>query len=139
MSFQEKSTVATLLALIAAYSAYWLVLATAADSVPLSEVPFVGPLIVMTVVMIVVIVAAHVLIAVASPRTAGSEDERDRLVGLRGSEVGGVILGVAVFAAIALVIFEADRFWLANALLAGLVLAEGAEALTKLVLYRRGV
>lgn len=139
MSFQEKSTVATLVTLVAAYSVYWLVLMAAVDSVPLTEVSFVGPLVVMTIVMVVLIVLAHIAIAAFSPRTAGTEDERDRLVGLRGSEVGGVILAIAVFTAIALTILEVDRFWLGNALLAGLVLAEGGEAVTKLVLYRRGV
>ncbi len=138
MAFQEKSTAATLMALIAAYLVYWLALSAAADSVPLTDVPFVGPLIVMTAILVLVIVGAHVLIAIASPRTAGGEDERDRLIGLRGSEVGGFVLGFAVFGAIALVIFDVDSFWVANSLLAGLVLAEAAEAITKLVLYRRG-
>lgn len=139
MTFQEKSTGATLVAMVAAYSVYWIVLSAAADSTPLTDVPFVGPLIVMTVVLVVLIIGAHVLLAMASPRTAGNEDERDRLIELRGGEVGGVVLGVAVFAAILLVIVDVDRFWLANSLLAGLVLAELAESLTKLVLYRRGV
>lgn len=34
---------------------------------------------------------------------------------------------------------DADAFWIAQVLLAGLVIAEIAEGLTRLVLYRRGV
>ena len=50
----------------------------------------------------------------ANPKEAGAEDERDRLIALRGERVGGYVLLLA---------------W---------VLAELVEGATKIVLYRRG-
>jgi hypothetical protein len=67
-----------------------------------------------------------------------ADDERDRLVDLRSERIGGYILAVGVFAGIGLAMVRADRFWIAQALIAALVIAEITSGVVKLVLYRRG-
>jgi hypothetical protein len=49
------------------------------------------------------------------------------------------VLAIGTVAGLGLAVIEADTFWIAQVLLAGLVVAEIAEGLTRLVLYRRGL
>jgi hypothetical protein len=49
------------------------------------------------------------------------------------------VLAVGTVAGLGLAVIQADTFWIAQVLLAGLVVAEITEGLTRLVLYRRGV
>jgi len=45
----------------------------------------------------------------------------------------------AALAGLALAMLEVEHFWIANAILAGLVLSEVVSGVTKVVLYRRGL
>jgi hypothetical protein len=76
--------------------------------------------------------------AAASPRLRIA-DERDREINRFGEYVGGFALVVAVLIGLGLAMFEVDHFWIANALLAGLVLSELVAGATMVVLYRRGL
>jgi len=91
------------------------------------------------VVILLVILAAlaHSVIAIAAPSQAGSQDERDRLIGLRGQRIGGYVLATGTVAGLGLAMVQADTFWIAQVLLGALVIAEITEGATKLVLYRR--
>lgn len=64
-----------------------------------------------------------------------SEWERD--IHRRGTEVGWFVLTAAAVGGIALVVLDAERFWVANALVAGLLTAELAANVTRVTLYRR--
>ena len=46
---------------------------------------------------------------------------------------------IGVLGVLALAVFEAAHFWIANALLLSLVLAEIVAGIRKLTLYRRGI
>ena len=53
------------------------------------------PLMVLTVILLVVmLVVGQVAIAVSDPAEAGERDERDRLIDLRGGNLGGYVLAV---------------------------------------------
>lgn len=49
------------------------------------------------------------------------------------------MLAAAVLVGVGFAMFEVDHFWIASALLAGLVLPELVAGVTKVVLYRRGL
>lgn len=74
----------------------------------------------------------------ANPKEAGAEDERDRLIALRGERVGGYVLALGVFGGLVLAMAELPPFYIAHALLLAWVLAELVEGATRIVLYRRG-
>ncbi|MEU8662473.1 hypothetical protein AB0C31_38065, partial [Actinoplanes philippinensis] len=81
----------------------------------------------------------HIVLGIVFHRQANAYDERDRLIGLRGTRVGAYILAAGVCAGIWLAVIRADGFWIAQALIAALVVAQIADGVTKVVLYRRGV
>jgi fatty acid desaturase len=93
----------------------------------------------MVVVLVVATVVAQVLIAVLKPAEAEQIDERDRVIALRGDRVAGWIVTIGALAGLGLAMIEADSFWIAHALVAGLVLAEIFKAIAMLVNYRRSL
>lgn len=81
-------------------------------------------------------VVGHTVLAVSDRRS--DEDERDRIIALKGAQWGGVALAVGVFCALCVAVVSAGNFWFSHALLGFWVLAQLAEYLTQIVLYRRG-
>jgi len=150
-SFQEKSTWISMLA-TAAVAAWFF-----SQSIPLIFLEelegrealraFTG-LSVAAVIMIVVLqVAGHILIAVASKAEGG--DERDRLIEMRSDQVLGIVLGIGVISTVGhilaagfleqpSVVALASPFGILNLLVASLVIAEICACLTRIWLYRRG-
>jgi len=150
-SFQEKSTWISMLA-TAAVAAWFF-----SQSIPLIFLEelegrealraFTG-LSVAAVIMIVVLqVAGHILIAVASKAEGG--DERDRLIEMRSDQVLGIVLGIGVISTVGhilaagfleqpSVVALASPFGILNLLVASLVIAEICACATRIWLYRRG-
>lgn len=139
MTFQAKSAAAMLSILTVVYGWYFATTFAAAGRTPVSEIVYQPLMIVVTIPIIVLAIVFHAAIAIASPREAGVTDERDRLIGLRGEKLGGLVLATGIFGGLVLAMFGGDSFWIAHTLLGTLVLAEIATAATKLVLYRRGL
>lgn len=139
MTFQAKSTVAMLGILTVIYGWYFATMLAAVGRTPVSEIVYQPQMILVTIPLIVLAIIFHIAIAIAAPGEAGVTDERDRLIGLRGERLGGLVLAVGVFGGLVLAMFGGDSFWIAHALLGTLVLAEMVTAATKLVLYRRGL
>lgn len=140
MTFQEKSILITVAALVVTAAAYAVLLLRLAGGSPVVDVDY-QPLLVGAVVLLAVIVAAgHVVAAVTAPADATERaDERERLIGWRGQSVGGYTLAVGVFVAICLAMVEVPWFWIANVLAGMWVLSEVVGGLVKLALFRRGV
>ena len=139
VSFQAKSTLIMLIALVAAYGWYGATLLRLAADSPVGEIEY-QPLVLIVVVPLVVIATiGHIVITAIKPSEADASDERDREIARRGSVIGGWIVSAAALGAMFASMAEIDHFWLAHLLLAGLVLAELADGVWRLVLYRRGV
>jgi len=146
MSFHEKSN-AVMLGIMALVAGLYVVLVAGdlrgvpADAV--GEVRYVTTLAFAMGVFVVLAVVAHILIAALAARSDGevadAADERDHLIDLRGERRGGFVLHVGVLAALGLALKGGEPFWIAHALLAGLVLAEMVKATSKLIDYRRGL
>jgi hypothetical protein len=144
LSFQEKRTWGTLIALLIIgalyFNAAWQLWQR---DVLVSEAVF-GLLIGYTVVLVVVLIAYHVLIAVVSG--SETEDERDRLIEWRAGHIGGIVLAFGVFTVIGHILIGGwlgDPLFLspagiANALLLALLVASLVEMALKLMFYRRG-
>lgn len=140
MSFQEKSNWVMILLIAVVYGTYFTVVLGDIASMPsVRDIAYRGMLIGTAVVLTFLAAGTHIILAVASPRDADKNDERDRSINRFGEYVGGFVLAVTVFVGMGLAMFEIDHFWIANALLAGLVLSELVAGVTKAVLYRRGI
>lgn len=96
-------------------------------------------MLVAVVALVILAVAAHIAIAIADPKDADRTDVRDREINRYGEYVGGYVLGVGALCALAMAMFRVDQFWIANAILAAMVLSELVSSGTRIVLYRRGL
>jgi hypothetical protein len=139
MTYREKSTVVLLVGYLAVYSWYFARVVDAARSGSIADMDYQGLLIAMVVVLVAATVVAEILIAVLAPSGADQVDERDRLIGLRGDRIAGWVVTIGALAGLVLAMAEADSFWIAHALLAGLVLAEILKSIAMLVNYRRSL
>ena len=74
---------------------------------------------------------SHAALAVAFRAQASTDDERDRLIALRSGRIAGYILAVRVCAGIALAMVQTETFWIAQALICALVLAEVTDGVTR--------
>jgi len=138
MTFQEKSalTMTGLLAIV--FGGYFTLVLGAVARVPQREVGYTALLIVASVVLAVLAAVSHIVLALVFRAQANAFDERDRLVELRSERIAGYVLALGVFAGIGLAMVQVDRFWIAQVLIAALVLAEITDGVSKVVLYRRG-
>lgn len=99
----------------------------------------------LTILLVIVLVAYHILIAVtAKPE---QEDERDRLIAWRAGNLGGLILGIGVIGIVFQILVggmfddpvAGSPVLIANALMAVVFIATMVELVMTLVFYRRGL
>ena len=139
VSFREKSQWIVLVALVVAYARYFAhVLPDHGPDVAPGDIRlFIGAV----VTLVILQVAGHVLLAIATRREVArgvQRDERDRLVDLRAGRVGAHVLAVAVVTALSTALLVPGNFAFMHVLFGGWVLAHVVEIATGLVLYRRG-
>lgn len=139
MSFHEKSAWAMFAIMLAVYGWYFVVLFDRLDDQELREVAYRGMLLTTVLALVFVAIASHVVLAVINPKETERADVRDREINRFGEYVGGYVLGAAAAVALFMAVLETDHFWIANMILAGMVLSELVSLGTRLVLYRRGI
>jgi hypothetical protein len=158
MSFKEKSILGTLLLVLWVAAAYFTKVIHMLGSGDV-DIVVLGKLAVSLIIFFIVLeIAFHSLIAVWSPKEALEiEDERDRLIELKGERVGGLLLGIGVAFTIGHIalhgvfgertssypevarFFDDSPFVIANLLLFWLTVSEVGKYVIQLVYYRRGV
>lgn len=137
MTFQERSALAMTGILVLVFGWYFALVIGEIAKLPAREIAYQGLMVPVVILLVILAALAHAVIAIAAPSQAGSQDERDRLIGLRGQRIGGYVLATGTVAGLGLAMVQADTFWIAQVLLGALVIAEITEGATKLVLYRR--
>lgn len=99
-------------------------------------------LVVAVIGFVALVVAGHVLVAIAQAidnrEVDDFADERDRLIDLKGEQLGGFVLGGCVLLALGLILSEQPMFWTVNALVAGLFVGEAVKQLRILAGYAFG-
>ena len=137
MSTEEKSAWIVGVSLILIYSWYFTTILIEAASAPVDTIDYQDLLIAMVVVFIVVVIAGEIALAVIT-RGSDRPDERDRKIDRFGEYIGGYVLGAGMLVVLVLAMAESEYFWIANAALGAMVLAELVATVTKIVVYRRG-
>ena len=138
MSFEEKSTWIELTCVVLVYSWYFFTIVSQLGSTPVGLIEYQGKMLTTVGILIGLMVAAYILVFSVAPDTDDSSDERDREINRYGEYVGSFALTALAFTAMALAMMEFPHFWIANAVLFGLVVAEIVADGTKILLYRRG-
>ncbi|WP_426989436.1 hypothetical protein [Pseudarthrobacter sp. Y6] len=138
MSFEEKSAWIMGVVALASYGAYLAIVLGLAGTMPLAEVPYVGPLLWTIGASIGVSIALHAVIGISSPRDAGKKDQRDREISRFGEYIGQSFVVIGGVAALLLAMAEVDHFWIANVIYLTFVLSAILGSVAKTVAYRRG-
>lgn len=138
MSFEEKNAWIYAVVAIGGYVGYLAAILARVGGGTLSEVAYVGPMLVAIGAAMVATVVGHIVVAALWPQEAGKKDQRDKEIDRRGEYVGGVVLGVGVLVPFGLAMADVEQFWIANAIYLAFVLSALCGTTVKLVAYRRG-
>ena len=137
MSFDEKNTWAFGIIAIAGYLTYLALVLTDAAS-PVSDTPYVVPMLSTIGGAIVAGILGGILIGVFNGPDKQKKDQRDRQIYRRGEYLGHAFVMAGAIVALLLALLEADTFWIANVLYLGFIVAAVASSIVKIVAYRRG-
>ena len=134
LSFHEKSLWLMFISLVGCFAFYSLTVlpSSAVDVMPHQVVLFALAVILLVIVQVV----GHIVIAVVDRRT--ETDERDRLIGLKGTRNAAYVLATGVFLALCTALVTKGNFVFSHVLLGSWVLAQLVEIGSQLLLYRRG-
>ena len=145
LSFNEKSAIGTLVAITVIGALYFHSAWQMWQAGVLQPQTNFGLATGLTILLVVVLIAYHILIAIIS--RPEDDDERDRLIAWRAGNAGGLVLGVGVIGVVLHVLI--GSFWddpvaaspvlIVNALMAVVFAATAFELVLTLVFYRRGV
>jgi hypothetical protein len=139
-AFREKSIVVQSVSILAVYGFFGVRLWGFWDQPSLSSAAasaiMVFALVGITICMLIIVIASHVALAFyARPETL---DERDRVIGLRGSRNAYVVLTVGIWCVLYLAIAGVPHGALLYAIMAAFALAELVRLGSQLLYYRLG-
>jgi hypothetical protein len=141
MSFREKSAWITLITLVFVsllWSAHWpwrRPFTLAPDSNPMVF----HALVLATISFIVIVIVAHVVVAIRAPREASAPaDERERLIALKATRIGAYVYAALSLSSIFLIHLGANQIGVAYFVLISFVIAEMVNCIARIVYHRRG-
>ncbi len=139
MSFREKTAWIALVAHGAVYGVYFLIVARSwNEGVAEGRVP-VGLLFATVLALVVISVVLVAIAAIAAPKEANAPvDERERMIELRAIRIAWYVLVTGVMGAMLALLIGWNAFQVINVLLAAIVVAELASALSQIVQFRAG-
>ncbi len=136
-SFEEKSVWIQLASMVLGLGTYFII-AGGMLSGGVREVPAFATLFLFaTAFMAVLLIAGHIVAAIAS-RPEG-RDERDRLISWRAEHNSSWVVAAGVCGAVTCMILGIENVWTANLLLLSLALSEVLGFVLQLIYYRRGL
>jgi len=139
MAFEEKRAWAMAIIAVLGYASYVLVILGRADGRPLAEVPYAGAALWTIGIAIIAGIVSGIWLGIASRGDGVQADERDREIGRYGEYVGQSFVVIGGVSAMALAMFEAPHFWIANVLYLCFVLSAVLSSVTKIAGYRWGL
>jgi hypothetical protein len=142
MSFREKSAWITLITLVlvsllwSLHIPWWQPFTLAPESNPIVF----HSLVLATISFIVIVVVAHVVVAIRAPREASAPaDERERLIGLKATRVASYVYATLSLSSVFLIHLGANAIGVAYFVLISFVIAEIVSCVARIVYHRRGV
>jgi len=136
-SFEERSVWIQLVSMLLVLGGYfyvaWQMMSQGVTALPAYAAVFT----VSVILMVLVLVAGHVAVAIAT--RPHDSDERDRLIGWRAESNSGWLLATGVLAGITGMVLSLPNVWIAHLLLLSLFLSEVLKLVLQLVYYRRGM
>lgn len=149
LSYQEKSALASLVAVLLVFWYYFAAVRQLMQSDELHAVSALGLMIGAVVVLVIIEIVFQILVAVISRSTA--TDERDKLISAKAARNSGILLGAGTITLILAILASEIRGGLGDAqimltpiliaqwLLLLMVMAQVFEYLSQIFYYRRGI
>jgi hypothetical protein len=138
MSFEEKGTWVYAVMALALPVIYFATIFGMLPTVAVTEIDYQGPLLAAIGATIALSIVGMIGIGIASPREAGTSDQRDKEINRLGEYVGGTVLAFGMIVPFGLAMAEVPHFWIANAMYLTFSVAALVGTTVKLVIYRRG-
>ncbi|MCR3749440.1 hypothetical protein [Lentzea californiensis] len=139
MAFEEKRAWALAIIAIVGYAVYVVLVLNGTAGRPLVEAPYAGAMLWTILFGIVAGIVSGIWFGIAARNDGLQADERDREIGRFGDHIGQSFIAIGGVSAMALAIFEAPYFWIANVLYLCFVLSAVLGSLAKIAFYRRGM
>jgi hypothetical protein len=139
MGFVEKNTLLYLVISVLGSLSYAITILVRSRGVALTEVAYVGPMLLTIGAAIVAGIVGNMIIAFTKPEEAGQKDVRDEQIARFGSNIGQAFVVIGSVSALLLSMFEMKHFWISNAIYAGFVFSAIVGSFAQLVAYRKGV
>ncbi|WP_127819886.1 hypothetical protein [Microbacterium sp. CPCC 204701] len=143
MVYEERNIWSSLIVTVVALAVYVVVVLQQAGDGPLTEVDW-PPIMLWTIVgsigaTIVVSILWGMFAGMRDPDDVGRSDQRDRDIAHMSTRVGQAFMTIAGLGVIVLCAFEADWFWIANAMFFGFAVSFTVGAIASVIAYRRGL
>jgi hypothetical protein len=139
VAFEEKRAWALAVIAVAGYAVYVVLVLGGAAGRPLVEAPYVGALLWTVLFGIVAGIVSGIWFGIVSRNDGPQADERDREIGRFGDHIGQSFVIIGGVSAMALAMFEAPHFWIANVLYLCFVLSAVLSSVAKIAAYRWGM
>jgi hypothetical protein len=134
--FRENTEWLTLLSVTGIYGYYF------SRVLPPAGPDITGEQIMLFAFMVVLLVVINIIGAIAlvslEKFKQPEDDERDRLIALKGNSIAGWVLVVGVVAGMHCAWFVPGNFWIMHVLLTSLVVSQLADSATRIFHYRMG-
>jgi hypothetical protein len=148
MPIEEKVTWVNLVVAVLVPIVYFAIMLGRLDSTSAADIAYQVPLLIAIGVGIVLTIVFSILVGIGSgisaelkggdPSEIARKDERDKSIARRGAVIGFYVASVGIVGALALVMLEADYFWIANAIYLSFIVSSMVGSVVKLHAYRRG-
>ncbi|QEE60253.1 hypothetical protein FVA74_00745 [Salinibacterium sp. dk2585] len=142
MGYIERITWSQMIASLAGGIVYLAIVLPQLATRAIGEIEWIAPMLWTIggaiVASIVVSILWGIVAGMVNRDDASASDQRDREIGWLGDRVGQAFLVLGGVGALALVMLEAERFWIGNVLFAGFMLSALLGGLTRVIAYRRG-
>jgi len=139
MTFEEKTVYGYAVITFCSYAIYLgLVLSRIGDGA-LADVRYIPILLWTAGGSIVASIINCIIVAVLTPKECWKKDIRDREISRFGDYMGQSFLCIGGLGALILAMFEADHFWIANAIYLGFTLSGLLGSVAKIGAYRWGM
>jgi hypothetical protein len=138
MAFEEKRAWIMIVVSICAYAVYLIIIFGRAGQVPLTEVPYVSPLLWTVGASIAGTIVLNIAVSIVSPQDANKKDQRDREIARLGEGIGSSFVVIGGVAALIMSMAELPYFWIANAIYLAFTLSAVLSSVAKIFAYRRG-
>lgn len=140
MTYRELSAWVMSAALIAGAAFYFNTVRAASAALGELAPPFVGPVFVYVMILVILSVIGLTIAAMIAPKTANEPtDERERTIVSRAGSLSGALFGFSVVGGLGGYLFTGDGDLLFYIVFGSLMASQLAEYLLQIWYYRRGV